>query len=253
MPTYAKIVEQLRSAGCVFAEDEAILIVDAAASDGDLAALVARRVSGEPLEQVVGWAQFGGLRITIDRGVFVPRRRTELLARRAASVSPPKGVVVDLCCGSGAVGALVRAIVPGVDLHATDQDAAAVACARRNLGDQVYQGDLYAALPERLRGQVDVLVANAPYVPTAEIALMPPEARGFEPPASLDGGQDGLEVVRRVVFGAREWIKPDGHVLFEVGKPQVDAATALCHEAGLVPLVVREEDLGATVVLARRG
>jgi release factor glutamine methyltransferase len=171
LPTFpaADIVAALRAAGCVFAEDEARLLVDAARSPADLAALVNRRVGGEPLEHVLGWAEFCGLRIAVDPAVFVPRRRTELLVRLAADLLVPGAVVIELCCGAAAVATALAVEVPGVALHAVDIDPAAVRCARRNLdpiGGRVYQGDLDAPLPAALRGHVDVLVANAPYVPT---------------------------------------------------------------------------------------
>jgi HemK-like putative methylase len=142
--------------------------------------MVERRVEGVPLEYVIGWAEFCGLRIAIESGVFVPRHRTEFLAKRAAAVTPPGAVVVDLCCGSGAIGAAVAAAVPGIELHAADIEPVAVRCARRNLaavGGHVHQGDLLAPLPTTLRGRVDVLVANVPYVPTGEIGLLPSEAQ----------------------------------------------------------------------------
>ena len=99
------------------------------------------------------------------------------------------------------------------ELHAADIDPAAVRCARRNLaaaGGQVYQGDLYAPLPAGLRGRVDILLANVPYVPTGEVALLPPEARDHEARVALDGGADGLEVLRRVAGGRRAGWHPAG-------------------------------------------
>src|SRR5512132_423703 len=127
------VVTQLRDAGCVFAEDAAQLLVDSAKTPGELAAMVERRAAGVPLEHVVGWADFCGLRVAVSPGVFVPRRRTELLVRRAAAVAAPGAVVVDLACGSGAVGMAVAALVGSVALHAVDIEPAAVRCARRNL------------------------------------------------------------------------------------------------------------------------
>src|SRR3954468_13896955 len=103
------IVERLRAAGCVYAEDEARLLLAAATSTADLEALLTRRTAGQPLEHVLGWAEFCGLRIAVEPGVFVPRRRTEFLVRTAASVAPPAAVVLDMCCGSGAVGAVLAA------------------------------------------------------------------------------------------------------------------------------------------------
>lgn len=251
VPTDPSLVGSLRAAGCVFAEDEARLLAGAAGSPGELAALLARRVGGEPLEQVLGWAEFRGLRIAVGPGVFVPRRRTGHLVDRAVAVSRPGAVVLDLCCGTGAVGAAIGAAVPGIDLHAADVDPAAVRCARRNVTGHVHRGDLYAALPPGLRGRVDVLVANAPYVPTAAIATMPPEARDHEHPVALDGGRDGLDVQRRVIAGARDWLAPGGRLFVETGAHQAAATARACRRHGFAARVHRSEELDATVVEGR--
>ena len=239
----------------MFAEDEAGLLLAAAASPQDLEAMAQRRIAGLPLEQVLGWAEFSGLRIAVGPGVFVPRRRTELLARLALAAARMPSVAIELCCGAAAVAVVLGTRVPGIELHATDVEPAAVRCARRNLapfGGTVGEGDLYRPLPGRLRGRVDVLVANAPYVPTAEIALMPPEAREHEPRVALDGGTDGLDVLRRVVAGASGWLAPRGRLLVETGELQAPVLAAAVREAGLVPVVVHDEDLGATAVSVRR-
>jgi len=243
------VVSRLRAAGCVFAEDEARLLVEAAATPAELDAMVERRVGGLPLEQVLGWAEFLGLRIALEPGVFVPRRRTELLARHAATLARRGSVVVDLCCGSGAVGAAVFAAVPGVELFAVDIEPAAVRCARRNITGAVYEGDLYEPLPDAVRGRVAVLVANAPYVPSDAVDLMPPEARLHEPLVALDGGADGLDVLRRVISGAPSWLAPGGCLLFETSTRQASSAVATVAAAGLAPSVVTDEDLGATMVV----
>ena len=254
------LVDRLRAAGCVFAEDEARLLRTAAGSPAELDALVARRVEGAPLEALLGWAEFCGLRIAVDPGVFVPRQRTAFLVAQAVQrLQVPAGdrqvgggrgaVVVDLCCGSGAIGAAIAAAVPDVEVHAADVDPAAVACARRNL-PRVHQGDLYAALPDHLRGRVDLLVVNAPYVPTAAIATMPPEARDHEPRVALDGGADGLDVQRRVAADAPVWLRPGGALLIETGADQAPHTAELFAAAGLVPHVVHADD--ATVVIGER-
>lgn len=245
------VENRLRAAGCVFAEDETRLLLDAAATDAELAVMVERRICGEPLEVVVGWAEFCGLRIAVDPGVFVPRRRTELLVAEAAALARPGSVVLDMCCGSGAVGVAVAAAVGEVELHAAELDPAAVRCARRNVGEagQVHEGDLYAALPATLRGRVDVLVANAPYVPTASVALMPPEARLHEPLVALDGGGDGLDVARRVVADAPGWLVAGGAVLVETSERQAPRLVDAVAGAGLVPRVATCDELGATVVV----
>lgn len=253
-PIDAELVARLRAAGCVFAEDEAALLVEAAPGGAEREALVRRRLSGEPLEQVLGWAGFCGLRVPVRPGVFVPRRRTELLAERALAVTAPRAVVVELCCGAGAVSLVLLAGRPGLTLWAGDVDPTAVGCAAENLHGRatVVAGDLYGGLPADLRGRVDVLVANAPYVPTTAIALMPTEARDHEPAVSLDGGADGLDVLRRVVAEAPSWLGPGGHLLFECGDGQVEVVSAVVRAAGLRPEVVRDDERAATVVVAAR-
>ena len=243
------VAARLRAAGCVFADDEARLLREAAASPAELTRLVERRVAGEPLEYIVGWVEFCGLRVAVEPGVFVPRRRTELLARQATTVAQAGDVVVDLCCGSGAVGAAVLAAVPGVELHSVDLDPVAVRCARRNVGDRVDLGDLYEPLPPRLRGRVAVLVANGPYVPTAALATMPPEARLHEPTVALDGGTDGLDVLRRVIAGAADWLARRGSVLVESSQAQARLLVSDLTSAGLEPRVVRDDETGSTVVI----
>ncbi|MFD7031696.1 putative protein N(5)-glutamine methyltransferase [Streptomyces sp. NPDC059917] len=253
------LVAVLRAAGCVFAEEEAELLLAAAAEGADLAALVARRVAGQPLEHVVGWAEFCGLRMEVGAGVFVPRRRSEFLVREAAAGTRAGAVVLDLCCGVGAVGAAVAARLGGrdggggVELHAVDIDPVAVSYAARNVapyGGRVYAGDLYGPLPTRLLGAVDLLVANAPYVPTDRIALLPPEAREHEPLATLDGGADGVAVQRRVAAGALPWLAPGGRLLIETGGHQAPRTAEALTTAGFGAVaVVSSEELEATVVI----
>jgi len=247
------IVTRLRAAGCVFAEDEARLLIAAARTPAELDVMVGQRVAGLPLEQVLGWAEFCGLRITVTPGVFVPRRRTEFLVRQAGALARRGDVIVDLCCGAGAIGAALAAAVEGVEVHAADIDPAAVRCARQNLpADRVYQGDLYAPLPAALRGRVAILAANVPYVPAREIGLLPAEARAHEPRAALDGGADGLDVLRRVAIGAAAWLAPGGYLLSETSDRQAWMAEAVVTASGLAARVARSPDLDATVIIARR-
>lgn len=250
------VVAALREAGCVYAEDEAELLLAAARTAGELVTLLARRVAGEPLELVLGWAELAGVRVRLAPGVFVPRQRTRLLVEQAAAVAVRGSTVLDLCCGTGAVGLAVARAVPGVVLHATDLDPDAVACARSNVevghpaAGTVYEGDLFDALPSGLRGRVDVLVVNAPYVPTDAVPLLPAEARVHEHLLALDGGRDGLEVHRRIAREAGEWLSPGGHLLVETSERQGSTTAGLLAAAGLTARVVRSEDLDATVVVA---
>lgn len=250
--THSALTLRLRSAGCVFAEEEASLLLSEADSAADLERMIAQRVEGFPLEHVLGWAEFHGLHIAMEPGVFVPRRRTEYLAQQGSRFARPGSVVVDLCCGSGAVGAALAAAVPGIELHAADLDPAAVRCARRNVdaaGGQVHEGDLYAALPPALRGGVELLLVNAPYVPTADIETMPQEARLHESRTALDGGVDGLAVQRRTVAEAPLWLAPGGRLLIETSARQAPLTAALFEAAGLSSRVLHSEELDATVVL----
>jgi release factor glutamine methyltransferase len=249
------MVERLRAAGCVFADEEATLLGGAATTASDLDALLARRIAGEPLEYLLGWAVFCGLRIAVEPGVFVPRRRTEFLvdlaAARVAGEEHP--IVVDLCCGSGAIG-VALADRRGIDAFATDIDPVAVRCAQANLGERgrVFEGDLYAPLPSVLRGRVDLLTANAPYVPTSDIATMPREARLYEARATFDGGTDGLDVQRRIAEEASAWLKAGGHLLIETSDRQADCTAGILDLAGLDPGIQRSAAFDATVVTGTR-
>ena len=246
------IVDRLRAAGCVYAEDEAALLVAATDDPGELEALVARRIEGVPLEHVLGWAEFHGHRIVVEPGVFVPRRRSELLVDEAAALLQPGALVIDMCCGSGAIGTLLATMVADIELHAVDIEPAAIRCARRNveaLGGVVHEGDLFDPLPPSLRGRVDIIVANAPYVPTDEIDTLPREARYYEPMITLDGGDDGLGVQRRVISGAPAWLAPGGRLLIETSGDQSPMTSDVFIAAGFDARVATSEDLDATVVI----
>lgn len=251
------LVARLRAAGCVFAEEEAELLAGATADPDELEALVQRRIAGEPLEYVVGWAAFDGHRVLVEPGVFIPRQRTTYLVELAAAALPPgePATVVDLCCGSGALGLALAHRHPGLLLHAADIDPGAVACAARNLaavGGTAHVGDLTAPLPDGLRGTVDVLLANVPYVPTAAVDLMPTDSRDHEPRSTVDGGADGLDLLRRVAAEAPIWLRPGGLLLVEVADAQLDAAVDVIAAAGLKPLAHHDPDRDATALTGRR-
>ena len=273
----ATVVARLRRAGCVFAEDEAAMLLSAARTREELGALVGRRAAGEPLEQVVGWAEFAGLRIVVDPGVFVPRRRSEFLVSVAVGLAGWRvdgggeiPVIVDLCCGTGALGlAVANGLAGWAELHVADLDPAAVACARRNVepaarGDVgreppmpggkgcVYVGDLFGALPDGLRGRADILICNAPYVPTGDVAFLPAEARDHEPLVALDGGLDGLAILRRAAADAPGWLAPGGTLLVETSDRQAPEMAAAMAAAGLSPSIHTDDDWGATVVTGRQ-
>ena len=249
---FSVLAATLRGAGCVFAEEEAQLLLHEARTPLRLQQMVDRRLSGEPLEHIVGWVQFCGRRIAVAPGVFVPRRRTEFLVHRALELVRPGSTVADLCCGSGAVAASIRQ-ARRVEVWAADLDPAAIDCARGNLGPtaNLRCGDLFAPLPDTLRGCLDLVVASAPYVPTVALATLPPEARLHEPVLALDGGPDGFAVYRALIAAAPRWLTPHGSVLIEVARRQAAAATALFAEHGFAAGIDTCDDLGSTVVHAR--
>ncbi|PCN49544.1 putative protein N(5)-glutamine methyltransferase [Curtobacterium sp. 'Ferrero'] len=255
-PARDALATRLRASGSVYAEEEADLLLEA--GDGDpirLRGLVQRRLAGEPLEYVLGWAAFDGHRLRVAPGVFVPRARTGVVVAEAARRLQRYDRVVDLCCGVGAIGVALLERVGALDLVAADLDPEAVDTAAENIGDRgiVVLGDLFDPLPERLRGTVDVIAVNAPYVPTEAIATMPSEAREHEHRIALDGGADGLGLHRRIAAGSGAWLRPGGSVVIEVSAAQSTASAALFEAQGFSTVIVTDEDLDGTCVVATSG
>lgn len=250
----AEVAARLRSSGSVFAEDEAELLL-AQFEGSELAAAVLDRVGGEPLEHILGWADFAGVRIQVGPGVFVPRRRSEILLQQALAHLPRHGLLVELCCGAAPVATAIAGARIDATVFATDLDPAAVECARLNLeplGGRAEVGDMADAVPEAYVGRVDVLVANAPYVPTDEIAMMPSEARLHEPTQALDGGPDGTSLQDRVASVARPLLSPSGVVIIETSRRQADTTASRMLWRGFVPEVVLDEEVDGTCVVGRR-
>lgn len=248
------LIEELRAAGSVFAEDEARLLSEAAESPAQLESMLRRRVSGEPLQQILGWAEFCGLKIRVEPGVFVPRPRSEFLVEKAVRLGRPGATILDVCCGTGALGVATVAGLGSGDLHATDLDPDAVRCAAVNIdevGGRVYLGDLFDPLPKALRDRGDLLLVNAPYVPTGELPLMPREARLYEETITLDGGEDGLDVQRRAIIEAPRWLAPGGHLLVETSDIQAESTMRLMKDTGLAVTLATSAEWGATVVVGR--
>lgn len=252
------LVARLRAAGCVFAEDEARLLREAAGSTAELEALLSRRLGGEPLEHVLGWAEIDGVRVAVGPGVFVPRRRSRVLVAATLEELPEPGgrepVVVELCCGAAAIATAVARARPDAQVWASDIDPVAVEIARRNLpADRVVQGDLFEGLPASLLGRVDVVVANAPYVPTDELHLMPVESREHEPVQALDGGADGVGVHRLLAAAAGRWLTPGGALIIETSRRQAAATQAAMVSHDLTTAVRHDEEIDGTAVVGRHG
>ncbi|WP_423410300.1 putative protein N(5)-glutamine methyltransferase [Heyndrickxia sp. MSNUG] len=253
--TEQSIINKLRTEGCVFAEEETQLLTSEASNIEVLMSMVEKRVSGLPLEYVLGFTMFCGIRIEIEQGVFIPRRRTEFLVEQAKVLACPNDIVLDLCCGSGAVGAAIATDLKKILLHSVDIDPVAVRCASHNItkiGGHVYHGDLYDVLPHSLRGQVNMIVANAPYVPAESVKLLPREARLYEPKVALDGGKDGLHLHRIIAEKAPHWLVSGGHLLIETSERQGAKTFELFVKAGLITKIVREKELDATVVIGTK-
>jgi release factor glutamine methyltransferase len=237
------VAAALAEGGFVAADEEAEELVAAAAGNGArLEALLARRLTGEPLAWITGTTTFCGLSVRVDPGVYVPRWQSELLARRAAARLPEQGTAIDVCTGAGAIAMVLTAVRPGARVVGTDLDARAVACARSN-GVEAHAGDLFAPLPAALHGQVDVIVGVVPYVPQPELGLLQRDTRSFESPRAYDGGPDGTSILRRVVEGAPRFLRPGGALLLELGARQPEALGADLAHLGYADLdVLVDED-----------
>ena len=238
------VTQSLAEAGCIAAGDEADALIRAAAGDADvLDDLVTRRTNGEPIAWLTGAVTFCDVELLVAPGVYVPRRQTEPLARRAAMLLPPAGVAVDLCTGTGAIAVVLAAAVPTARVHATELDDTAVRCARRN-GVEVFEGFLDDPLPRAFEHGVDVMTAVVPYVPTGSLRLLPRDVQAFEPRLALDGGADGMDLLSEVVRRSTRWLRPGGWLLLELGGDQADPAGRVLRDSGFERVDVMADDDG---------
>jgi release factor glutamine methyltransferase len=237
------LVRLLSNAGFIAAGEEADELYACAAGDQELLdSLVERRLTGEPLAWIVGSVSFCGVRIRVDPGVYVPRWQSEPLARRAAERLPARGVAIDICTGSGAVAKTLMTHDRGARVVASDIDPRAVACATAN-GVDTYLGDLFMPLPRELEGRVDVVVGIVPYVPTSALPLLQRDTFTFESALAYDGGDDGTDILRRVISDSPRFLRPGGALLLEIGGIQANALSADLARAGYIDLnVLADED-----------
>lgn len=219
-----------------------------------------RRERGEPLEWVLGWALFGDLRLAIMPGVFVPRQRTVALAEAASALlgdAPDPRVLLDACTGCAPIACFVARSRPDALVLAGDVDPAAVDCASIN-GQRyrvaVFRSDLLLGFPERVRGQVSVVVANVPYVPDSALASLPADAREWEPRTALAGGPDGLQVLRELAAQAVGWLRPGGSLLSEISPRQSRRAAEdvgrLGYAAGLLEISADDSTVLLTATMS---
>jgi len=249
---HASVTQVLAKAGCIAAEEEAGELIRAAGGDPVvLDDLVSRRTGGEPIAWLTGAVRFCGLELSVAPGVYVPRPLTEHLARRAAALLPAGGVAVDLCTGAGAIAAVLAAAVPTARVLATELDANAVECARRNRVE-VFEGHLDDPLPRELGHRVDLLTAVVPYVPTGSLGLLARDVQAFEPRMALDGGIDGTDLLEEVARRSATWLRPGGWLLLELGGDQAASIGQLLERLGFTSVeVVADEDGDPRAICAR--
>lgn len=213
-----------------------------AGPDRPLDGLISRRLDGEPLQYLEGTAPFGPLDLIVDERVLVPRPETEGLFEIAARMVRNPTVVVDLCTGSGALALALKSRFPSASVFGTDISAAAIDVATANVeltGHTVsfLTGDLFDPLPVSLMGQVDLIVANPPYVSEGEFEILPEDVKR-EPRVALIAGPTGLEVIERIGINAVDWLRPGGVIVVEIGETQGPAASSMFKR---LPAVVRQD------------
>lgn len=252
------LAARLRAAGSVWAEEEAEALLSVAAGAA-LEGLVRRRLEGEPLEHLLGFVDFGGIRLAVGPGAFVPRRRSRFLARAAVRVVREQAadpgwvpVVLEAYAGVAPIASTVATALPDVEVHAAELDPVAAGFARRNLPTgEVHVGAGLAALPERLRGRLSLIAAVPPYIPEGERHLVPRDALAHEPSAALFAGADGLDEVRRLAEEGRAWMRSGARMLLELNRQQAPAASAAARRSGYRSRIRRSGD-GQTAVLDLR-
>jgi release factor glutamine methyltransferase len=222
-----------------------------AAARAAFEALVTRRAQHEPVQYLLGETEFSGLVLAVGPGVFIPRPETEELVARALGLGlPAAATALDLCAGSGAIACALAARRPDWTVWAVERARLAAACARSNVRRlalagrvRVLEGDLFGPLSGRVpAGRVDLAVANPPYLAAPILPRLPVEVRDWEPRGALDGGADGLDVIRRLLAGAPDWLRPGGALLVEIGEEHGVAARALAAADGRYAEVIVHRD-----------
>jgi release factor glutamine methyltransferase len=224
-------------------------------------ALVARRAAGEPLPFLTGRIDFYGLELRVKPGAFVPRPSSELTVERAVRRLKRKSgpIALDVCTGAGPIALAIAAEVPRSHVWGTDIAAEAVRHGRSNarrLGIEnvtLVAGDLYGALPKRIKGHLDVVTAHVPYVPSDELDDLPSEVKDFEPLYTLtDHSDDGLGLMRAVIIEAVEWLAPGGWLLLEMSEDMTGKVKRICQRVGFEEVSVADDEDDLSVVVEAR-
>ena len=269
------IIEQasgLRGSDLAAGEHEVAPAVAAAR----VAAMTHRRIGGEPLQYVLGEWSFRGIELFVDARVLIPRPETELTAQvaiyEAVAAGARRGrndawtgareefIVVDLGTGSGALAIALATELPDAEVWATDISADALGVARANVAGnagaatriRLAEGDLFAALPEPLRGHVRLVVSNPPYIAAHEVDDLPAEVAAYEPLPALVSGPTGMEAIERIIADAASWLAPNGALVVELAPHQAEAAVQLAGDAGFVSSAVKQDLAGRDRVLVAR-
>jgi release factor glutamine methyltransferase len=239
----ARVQEILNDSVVIIGPREAQWIVEAAADETSAVKMARRRSKGEPLQYLIGSTEFRHIVLEVGPGVFIPRPETELVAERAIELLPEGGTLVDIGTGSGAIALAVASERPDAMVLATEPDPSAYRWAVRNrdrlgLAVEMIEGDVFDGLPPTLAGSVDVVVSNPPYVSTDRKHILPVDVRKHEPERALYGGGDGMAITSRIAEGARDWLKPGGALVLEMGEQQQVAMTDLMATLGYRDLVI---------------
>jgi release factor glutamine methyltransferase len=233
---------------------EKLMLMDTEALDSVAAAgfeqALERRIAGECVAYILGTREFWGLDFAVTPDVLVPRPDTEILVEAALAALAqlgPSPTLLDLCTGSGAVAIALKHELPSLKVYATDISPKALAIARKNAERLLagngadppcfLEGNLFAPVPPI---RFDLIAANPPYVPSADIPLLPREVR-LEPPLALDGGEDGLDLIRRIVEDAPAFLRSGGRLIMEADPRQMPAIALILEKKGYRDIRLRQD------------
>jgi release factor glutamine methyltransferase len=230
--------------------DRAAIALEGSSVDDEIEAraveLVRRRIAGEPLQYLTGVAGFRRLDLAVGPGVLIPRPETEVVAERAMTLLAKGGTVVDVGTGAGAIALAVADERPDARVIATESSADAMSWAAKNrtllgLDVELVLCDLLSGLPAELRGEIDVVVANLPYVARADTTWLSQEVVDHEPHEALFANDDELDVIRRLIRIAPDWLRPGGHLVLEIGEWHGPRVKAMLQEAGYEDALIDQD------------